>query len=95
MIVILLTIASLRLCDHFISAIVGTWKTASGRARVPLHGSSGVESVPDTEHFSVSFQSGWHTYALTVKAPGMRGTAEEVILDTGVEGIHMVIFLYV
>ena len=26
---------------------------------------------------------------------GMRGTAEEVILGTGVEGIHMVIFLYV
>ena len=38
----------------------------------------------------IMLQQNTNTYAGLVN--GMRGTAEEVILDTGVEGMHVVIF---
>lgn len=44
-----------------------------------------------TKGMPIMLQQNTNTYAGLVN--GMRGTAEEVILDTGVEGIHMVIFL--
>ena len=46
-----------------------------------------------TKGMPIMLQQNTNTYAGLVN--GMRGTAEEVILDTSVEGIHIVFFLYV